>query len=472
MNRKLLLCLLPILSFGQPGSLDTSFDPGTGANNWVWSNAIKSDGKIIIGGDFTSYSGTASNRLARLNADGSLDADFDVGTGVNNRVQMIATQSDGKILIAGYFTLYNGTAINRIARLNSDASLDTSFNLGTGANLPVFALTIQNDGKILIGGQFTSFNGTAINRIARINEDGSLDDTFDPGLAANFPVETISVQNDGKIIVVGGFTIFNGISRNRVVRLNSDGSVDDSFNPGIGANAWIYSCSIQSDGKIILGGEFTSFNGIERNRIVRLNNDGSLDNDFVSGTGSNDWVYRTLIQSDDKIIIGGPFTSFNGISRSRIARLNSDGSLDNLFDPGTGTSNNGALNWVFTISIQNDEKIFIGGAFISYNGTTRNNIARIFSEDNLGINELTNDTKKFILYPNPFSDIATLITKSELNNATLTLYNSAGQIVKETKNISGHTTLLNRDHLPAGLYIIKMSYDNQILITDKILIVD
>jgi uncharacterized delta-60 repeat protein len=360
------------------GSLDTSFDPGSGATHTVQTTSIQSDGKIIIGGYFTSYNGTSLNHIARLNADGSLDTSFNTGSGANTSVATSFIQPDGKIIIGGGFTSYNGTSLNRIARLNADGSLDTSFNAGSGANSIVYASSIQPDGKIIIGGSFVSYNGTSRTRIARLNADGSLDTSFDPGSGANDAVYTISIQSDGKIIIGGDFTSYNGTSRNTIARLNANGSLDTSFDPGSGATHTVQTISIQSDGKIIIGGYFTNYNGISRNSIARLNANGSLDTSFDPGSGTNTSVATSFIQPDGKIIIGGSFTSYNGISRNRIARLNADGSLDTSFDPGLG-----ATHTVQTSSIQSDGKIIIGGDFTSYNGTSRNYIARLNADGSL-----------------------------------------------------------------------------------------
>lgn len=358
----------------QPGTLDPTFNPGTGANNYVLTTAIQSDGKIIIGGGFETYNGTAINRIARVNTDGSLDATFNVGTGVNNNVNTIAIQSDGKIIIGGFFATYNGTARNCIARLNTDGSLDATFNAGTGPNYAVQTAAIQNDGKIIIGGNFTSYNGTARNHIARINSDGSLDATFNPGTGTNNDVETTAIQSDGKILIGGHFATYNGTVINRIARINPDGSLDATFNVGTGANDVVYTTTIQSDGKIIIGGEFYTYNGTARNRIARLNTDGSLDFSFNVGTGANNYVWTTTIQSDGKIIIGGDFAIYNGTAINRIARINTDGSIDATFNPGTG-----ANSFVFTTAIQSDGKIIIGGDYTDYNGINRNKVARIFA---------------------------------------------------------------------------------------------
>jgi uncharacterized delta-60 repeat protein len=360
------------------GTLDAGFNPGIGANRYIETTAIQSDGKIIIGGGFTSYNGTARNRIARLNADGTLDAGFNPGTGANATIYTTTIQRDGKIIIGGGFTSYNETASPFIARLNTNGTLDAGFNPGIGANSSVYTTSLQRDGKIIIGGQFTSYNGTAGNYIARLNTNGSLDAGFNPGTGANSSIYTTLIQSDGKIIIGGEFTSYNGTARNRIARLNTDGTLDAGFNPGTAANYVIRTTAIQSDGKIIIGGWFTSYDGTARNRIARLNTDGTLDAGFNPGTGANSFIQTTAIQSDGKIIIGGYFDSYNGTARNRIARLNTDGSLDAGFNPGTG-----ANSYIFTTAIQSDGKIIIGGTFTSYNGTVRNRIARLNADGSL-----------------------------------------------------------------------------------------
>jgi uncharacterized delta-60 repeat protein len=360
------------------GTLDTSFNVGTGINNFVNTSAIQSDGKIIIGGDFTSYSGSSINRITRLNTDGTLDTSFNVGAGADSAVRTTAIQSDGKIIIGGFFTSYSGSTINRVGIFNTDGALDTSFNVGTGANSTVLTTAIQSDGKIIIGGNFTSYSGSSINRLARLNTDGTLDTSFNVGTGANSTVLTTAIQSDGKIIIGGGFGSYSGSSINRIVRLNTDGTLDTSFNVGTGANSTVRTSTIQSDGKIIIGGFFTSYSGSSINRLARINTDGTLDTSFNVGAGANSTVFTTAIQSDGKIIIGGDFTSYSGSSINNIARLNTDGTLDTSFNVGTGAS-----SLVQTIAVQSDGKIIIGGLFTSYSGSSINYIARLNTDGTL-----------------------------------------------------------------------------------------
>jgi uncharacterized delta-60 repeat protein len=309
------------------GTLDTGFlATGSGANNVVGSIAVQSEGKILIGGAFTTFNGTNRGYVARLNVDGSLDTGFlAAGDGANNGVQSIAVQSDGKILIGGGFTTYNGTNRGYVARLNADGSLDTGFlATGDGANSGVYSIAVQSDGKILIGGGFTTYNGTNRGYVARLNADGSLDVGFlATGDGANSGVYSVAEQIDSKILIGGYFTTYNATNRGHVARLNADGSLDASFLAnGTGTNNPVFSVAVQSDGKILIGGGFYICNGTGRGYVARLKANGSLDTSFhATGIGANDWVYSVAVQSDGKILIGGIFASYSGTSRGYIARL-------------------------------------------------------------------------------------------------------------------------------------------------------
>ncbi|MBI1288878.1 MAG: T9SS type A sorting domain-containing protein [Flavobacteriales bacterium] len=353
-------------------SVDSSLAVGSGANNSVWSSAIQPDGKILIGGYFTSYNGEPVNRIARLNVDGSLDSSFQVGTGFNNNVYSIAVQPDGKILVAGVFSSYNGAPLNSIARLNSNGTLDTTFDTGTGPDQYVQSVSVQTDGKLIIGGSFETVDGVAAGHIARLNANGSLDQTFSVGSGTDDVVWATEVQQDGKIIIGGDFTTIDGAARNRLARLNSDGSIDQSFSIGSGANGFIYSTCIQSDGKIIIGGQFTVFSGFQANRVIRLNTDGSTDPTFQSGEGFDNDVYSVALTATGEIVAVGDFQSYDNRLLNRVVRIETSGAFDDGFTVGTG-----ADYPLFALAIQPDGKILIGGNFLHYNGVPRAGFARL-----------------------------------------------------------------------------------------------
>jgi uncharacterized delta-60 repeat protein len=337
--------------FIAPGAIDKSFNPGAGPNSGVWTTALQSDGKVIIGGEFTAYNGTARRAVARLNADGSLDTSFNPGTGVYGVVKAIAVQADGKIIIGGDIETHNRTLRPYVTRLNSDGSLDASFNPGSGASGIVHTVALQADGKIIIGGDFSSYNGTYRLGIARLNSDGSLDTSFNSESGAQGGVSAVTVQPDGKIVIGGYFEMYGGTFISHIARLNSDATLDTSFNPGsgpggFGANTIVRSIWLQTDGKVVIGGEFSNFNGAARNSVARLNFDGSLDTSFIPNMSSYSLVRAVSVQADGKILVGGYINK-------GIIRLNSGGSLDTSFNADTGG--------LRSIVIQPDGQIVIAG---------------------------------------------------------------------------------------------------------------
>jgi uncharacterized delta-60 repeat protein len=373
--------LFPLAACAAPGQLDVLFNGGAVAgppgNTQV---AAQSDGKVVMAGAFTSIQGIGRNRIARLNADGSLDSSFGNGlSGADNTVYCVAVQANGQILIGGAFTAVNGVSRNMIARLNSDGSLDNTFLNGlAGANDWVQSLTLQSDGRILIGGYFTQINGTTRNLLARLNADGSLDTGFLNGLAgANNGVFSIVIQPDSRILIGGAFTSINGFGRKSIARLNSDGALDESFlNNLTGGDGAVDSMVRQSDGKIVVVGSFTLFNGVSRNHIARLNSDGSVDGSFMNGLGGpNNFVYCVGLQTDGKVLVGGSFTFLNGFARNRIARLNTDGSVDDWFLNRVSGPN----DLVGSLALQSDGKILIAGEFTSVNGAGRDQVARLLT---------------------------------------------------------------------------------------------
>ena len=355
------------------GTRDTSFTgPSLSYNGEVRAIALQPDQKLVIGGLFTSVNGLSTyNRLARLNSNGSLDTSFNPGGNIDNFITALAIQPDGKIIIAGRFTTFSNTSRNRIARLNPDGSLDTSFNPGTGANDAIEAMLRQPDGQILIAGSFTSFNGITRNRIARLNPNGQLDTTFNPGSGAdNNWVSALALQADGKILIGGSFSTVNGTPRTSVARLLWDGTLDSTFIPGL--NSWVKTLTVQPDGKVLAGGQFTRANNLTRNLIARLNTDGSVDTGFDARIGTGSEINTISIQADNKIVIAGQFGTIQGVSRINIARVWPDGTLDQGFSPGTGVNGR-----PYYLAMQADGKLLFGGGITSYNSSGISYLTRI-----------------------------------------------------------------------------------------------
>ena len=269
------------------GQSPDSFDPN--ANGEVRVVVLQPDGKIIIGGDFTTLSpnGGATvtrNYIARLNPDGTLDNAFNPNA--DNLVFSIAVQADGKVLVGGQFTNIGGQPRNHIARLDATTGLADSFdpNATTPFGGSVLSLAVQADGKIVVGGDFTNIGGQPRKRIARLDATTGLADSFNPDSVGQ--VNSIAVQADGKIVVGGIFNIglsTNGITiggqtRNYIARLDAMTGLADSFNPD--ANNWVFSVAVQADGKVLAGGNFNIIGGQTRNDIARLDATTGLADSF------------------------------------------------------------------------------------------------------------------------------------------------------------------------------------------------
>ncbi|MFV8335027.1 T9SS sorting signal type C domain-containing protein [Flavobacterium sp. RSP29] len=356
------------------GVLDIGYlTAGVGFDSSVFKVISLADNKTMAFGNFTKFNGTICNRISRLLEDGALDSSFNIsGTGANNTIKSAVVQQDTKVVFAGAFTNYNGVVRNRIVRILENGVIDSDFSIGTGFNSQVYALIVQPDGRIIVAGNFTNYNGFLRNRIVRLFPDGTLDSSFDIGSGADAIIETILLQPDGKIVLGGQFSVFNGLSYNRMVRLNTDGSIDAGFSIGIGFDKNVYAMALQSDHKLLIGGTFLNYGGASAKRILRLNGNGSLDATFVSGAGFSNGEIRTiLVQPDDRILLGGTFSgTYNGIPVKRMLRLLSSGVYDATFL----VNLNGTL---FSTCFTPNHKIIIAGSFNSVSGITKHRVARI-----------------------------------------------------------------------------------------------
>jgi uncharacterized delta-60 repeat protein len=375
------------LTFGTSGKVTTYFSGDDSAASIV----LQSNGNIVVAGNM--YNGNNYDfAVARYNSNGTLDTSFSLDGkvttdfGGDDYGTSVAMQSDGKIVVTGYGSS-GGNDDFAIVRYNTDGSLDTSFDTD-GKLLIDFgryengkALAIQTDGKIVLAGTSVALGGLAANmHLLRLNTNGSLDTTFDSDgkvttdIGPNDDALSIALQNDGKIIIGGGSDA-SGSLETTLIRYNSNGSLDTTFNSdGIAtidfaiSNDAAYSVAIQSDGKIIAAG-YADLGGQVVFALLRLNSNGSLDTTFdtdgkiTTAFGSfYDSAYSVVIQSDGKIIASG--NSNNGSQTLfATARYNTNGALDTTFDTdgkittAFGSSDDGAN----AVAIQSDGKIVAAG---------------------------------------------------------------------------------------------------------------
>ncbi len=354
-----------------------------GVNGTVNTVAVQASGKGLMGGFFsthTSFSNVVTNRakFAQLNADGSLSNAVNFVIHAPGTINALLPLAGGKTLITGFFDSVRNAAVpTGLVLVDAAGTPDESFNFGGfGANDSVLTAVAQPDGKIVIGGIFTTYNGSTANRLARLNADGTLDATFNPSGGLNATAYTVRLLPGGRIFVAGAFTTAGGLTRNRAVVFNSDGSVDPSFDPGMGPGASVYTSTLQPDGKIIIGGSFTTYAGTSANRLARVHANGTLDTSFVTTVGANSAVYSVAVQPDGKVVFGGFFTSYAAagapVARSGVARVSgTDGSLDPLFVPPM-------LGQVYSLLLQEDGRVLIRGSFASAAGAIgAANVARL-----------------------------------------------------------------------------------------------
>ncbi|MBS1796886.1 MAG: VCBS repeat-containing protein [Acidobacteria bacterium] len=402
------------------GSVDGTFAAPGLVSAAVYALRLQPDGRILIGGQFNTVNGFNQGSLARLNADGSLDINFNLNNaGANGLVNDILLASDGKIVITGFFTTFNATARQKVARLNADGTLDPTFqNNPQFANLFAKDAEFFADGKLLVGG---GVQAGPTPSLVRLNTDGTLDTTILFAAATTGKVREILRQPDGKILVAGQFSAINGVRRNAVARLNEDGTLDTGFVPYFNTSATqqIYNALVlQPDGKIVAGGggnlplvrmnadgsQDTSFaSGLSSaagivdlalttggqllvggdaltstRRIARLNANGTIDNSFAVNQ-PNGAVYRIDLQSDGKMFIGGAFTQIGTTNRGRIAKLNADGTVDTSFNPPGGANGD-----VYNTAVQTDGKIILSGVFTGLNGSlNQQRIGRLNADGSL-----------------------------------------------------------------------------------------
>ncbi|MEZ5428552.1 MAG: hypothetical protein R2747_20065 [Pyrinomonadaceae bacterium] len=339
----------------------------------VYQTVVQPDGKILVAGNFRVIDDVARTGIARLNPDGSLDPTFNPpDLRANNlnplspTVYAIELLTNGKVLIGGSFALVAGSVRQGVARLNPDGSFDPTFNQTAGGNLAtlagtVYALEVQSDGKVLVGGTFN--HSSTRHNLVRLGPDGEVDGSFFAGTVGD--VNKILVQPDGKIVFVGGRT---SPLMPRLDRLNSDGSDDMTFSTNSFGGGGIFALARQSDGKLLIGGEFDSVNGFTQIRyLARFDQNGVFDTSFnTNNAGPNFEVNAIDFLSTGKIVVGGRFSTYNGVSRNKIALLNPDGTLDKTFNHPETTET------IFSLTATANDNVLVGRAALDRFGVSRN----------------------------------------------------------------------------------------------------
>lgn len=381
----LLLTVAPASSPGQSaGSPDPGFNPEIAfadptRGSAVYALAVQADGSILVGGTFDRVNGTARTGLARLRPDGSLDEGFNPVLGGGAIVRVLDVQTDGRVIVAGEFRAVNGVGRVALARLNADGSLDPGFVVG-GLEGAVHTVALQPDGQLVLPGTFFIYGRPPSSPLVRLNADGSLDPTLRASIGGSglIGVNKVTVQADGKILVGGSFSQVSGVPRADLARLNADGSLDEGFN--VTSNDLINTAVLLSDGRIGLLGSFRLINGQPRPGLARVQADGSLNPNswgadfYPGGNGPNaPGAVLLVAQPGGRALIGDYLPS--NPSGYTLSRIGVDGGLEGGFR----TLADGVVSTVVT---QADGRLLLGGTFSQVNGVSHARLARVLGERN------------------------------------------------------------------------------------------
>jgi uncharacterized delta-60 repeat protein len=351
---------------------------------------VSGDG-IIVGGQFTTYGLTTVGYFVKLNSDGSLNSTFtsNSGTGFNSAVVDIKIQSDGKIVCCGQFTAYNGNSCGGIARINADGTFDTTFNsggagIGTPASNYTGGLEILADGTIIMVGVFTVFNGVSgKGYIVALDPTGAVSTTFLTGTGFSNLCYNIKKDLAGKVVITGIFASYKGVSTSNVIRLNSVGTKDTSLvwpttTPN-GSGLVLTGIGMQADGKILLAGNITQYGGVTVPGVIRIANDGTLDTAFNTNliAGGDIPASPGVVKyfADGRIFVCG----------KGMVALDSDGTTSSTQYITSITSTSAVI---YDMAIRNDGLAAVVGSFVTINGSTA---LRIFSFNIGSFSDFNND---------------------------------------------------------------------------------
>lgn len=494
------------------GSPDPSFvaDLGTYRGGAV---GVFPDGQVLIGSH--SHDDWPSRRFpAALRSNGDLEAEFNSGSGPSSACTASALLPDGRIIVVGHMERYNGEPVQQIMRLHPDGALDTTFNSepvsysGSGPIAGIHKVLPLPDGRLLIQGSFDQVGSTPRPRLARLFADGGLDHSFVPWSGALGPVpfvHHVQLLADGMLLVTAQTEVAPNQAQWKLYRLFPDGAEDPGFDTGTGGNQYITPPSVQGDGRVVISGHFTTFNGVPRNHIARLMPDGSHDPSFDPGTGPNQGGISATVMADGGIIVTGSFYEYNGVPTGRFIRLHPDGSLDQAFCPGngpgahadviplpdggaflTGVSDyssypdigyepvNGMIRihpdgtldptfampgdcdaWGASPLFQPDGKIILSGTFTRYGGAPRHYLVRLQPDMATAVPTVA-EVEGLSMHPNPTAGPSRVELACE-GPCTVTVLDAIGRVVSQAQGAwEAPYRQVDLSAEPRGVYVVRV----------------
>lgn len=371
-----LLCLCIVTTTIHSQSLDNTFNPIFETPAPIFAGVFVGDDDLVVQGNIKRLSGASCGSVVKINKNGLLHPDFNSENGIDGQAYDMIAQPDGKIIMSGIFTDSAGK-LRLLVRINSNGTVDNTFspspNEGSDGQPGfgyLYSLAIQSTGNLLVGGSFVNFNRVLRKGIVRLNSNGSIDETFNAGLTSD--VQRLAVQSDDKILI---------FANNTLQRLNADGTTDNTFT-AVNFNGTVNAIDFQDDGRIIVGGLFTQVNNTNSGKIARINTNGSFDNTFFpSGSFSIMDVQKLTVSSDNKVTAIGNFSK-------GILRLTSSGAIDPTFQILTGFDAQAVgvsiPNFNF-VGAQTDGAVVVGGYFSTVDSSPRLSLARILANGNLDV---------------------------------------------------------------------------------------
>ena len=355
------------------GAVDDSFQAEVRYSGSIPAISVLPNDGVIAAGTFSTVAGLPRSGVIRIDPKGTSIIDFGYTNSSQPPVTAVLALRSGKSLIAAKYFPGGVSQTNQIRRFNANGSIDPSFNLTNGPDSTCTTMVELSDGRVVIGGDFLSVGGSNLTRIARLETSGAIDPTFSSGTGANSLVRKVLVQSDGKLIVAGYFSTLNGVPRNLLARLLANGQVDADYNPGTNFPRFALDIGLQSGDRLIAVGQAPQIAG----GMLRINVDGSVDPGFHSGATValySVFIQGVAIHRDDSIVIGGQFTAYDGVPRTNFARLHSDGWLDTRFDPGPAEIR--FISLEIGIGFAPNGDVWLGGQLMSFNGVERYGLAR------------------------------------------------------------------------------------------------
>lgn len=435
-----------LLQLNTNGSLDTSFLPSFQSVGSITNVVRQADGKLIAGGNFSEINGQPVSLLARFNTNGALDATYTGAASLLTTPTDLAIQPDGRLLV-----LY-ASAVQRLLPTGAPDNSFASSNLGlNGAT----RLLLQPDGRIVIGGRGLGTGAAVIRLLADGSRDNTFNTPFSPGTARMSLVQSLALQADGRMLVAGTFAPATGSTVATVRRLETTGAFDNTYaispvllNSTFGS---LNSIALQTDGKLVLGGNFSTVGGAPASNVARLSTTGLLDAGFMAPTFASGSVSKVVIQPNGRVLLGGFFTA-PGVA-ANLGRLLSNGAADASY-AATAVPN----STVRAMLVQPDGGIIAGGNFTTINGQAAGGIARITAPNVLAVRAPATVAARTEAWPVPAHDQLNVQTDAAAHAQSLDLLDMLGRPVRHAELRTGTTASLRCDNLPAGTYLLRVTY--------------